>query len=44
VHVIRAIEDEVQRFDLFANELVDPVQVFLEGSVGFEIPGLVGSP
>ena len=36
--VVRVAEHEVERLDLLAHELVDPVELFLELRIGLEIP------
>jgi hypothetical protein len=32
-------DNEIEWFDLFANKVIDPVELFLKVRVGFEVPG-----
>ena len=38
LHVPRVVDDLIDRFDLVAHEVVDPIELGLELGVGFKIP------
>src|SRR5262249_44084836 len=43
-YVIRMAEDIVERLDLLAHELLDPIELLLEFRFGFKIPAHIVSP
>ena len=44
LHVPRVVDDLIDRFDLVAHEVVDPIELGLELGVGFKIPTHGGIP